>query len=573
MDMRMVGKLLTEYVSGLVILNEEEEIVWASDLIKKICNQKKLDGSKFDQIFSFDLIEIMNTSKVMKTPYDNKYSIHARKLIGKSEKYTFVFFENIVDFKNDRTRLYCLEKIIESINDGIIISDYEGRVVLYNNAQEKLEELSGQEIVGKYLWEAYNYKATEMSEHRKVYKTGTPIINKYKAHAYKDGIPKYLSYSTYPIVKDNEIIAVYSISKNETKLQSLLSETIELKRKLYSKTTEKNEKSLNNGTSYSFSDIVGNSSAMKNLIKEAQTIALLDTALLIVGETGTGKEVFAQSIHNFGKNGEEPFVAINCAAIPENLLESILFGTAKGSYTGAVDKVGLFEEAGAGTLFLDELNSMPISMQSKLLRVLQEKKVRPIGGLHTIPIRCRVISAINEDPQKLIREGKLRQDLFYRIAALCLYISPLRQRKEDILCMAEFFVNKYNKLLNKKIKAFSHELKETMLSYAWPGNTRELEHVIENLMVRVEDHQIELNLKDMPGYIKEVILGDTAIQDIKQNDISLPTILREIEKKVILENLNIYQWNLSETSKKLGIIRQSLKYRMKKLGIEKPENV
>jgi len=300
---------------------------------------------------------------------------------------------------------------------------------------------------------------------------------------------------------------------------------------------------------------------------------MLDNNVLIIGETGTGKEVFAQSIHNFSKKKTEPYIAINCAAIPENLLESILFGASKGAFTGAVEHTGLFEEAGEGTIFLDELNSMPVSMQTKLLQVLQERKVRRVGGVNMTPVKCRVMCAMNEDPQKLIQNGKLRQDLFYRISGLCLYIAPLRERKEDILDFTFFYINKFNKLLNKNIKSLSPELQQILLGYNWPGNVRELEHMIENLMIRASGSQKALEISNMPLYIKETVLSAGNIDRTKTKKETLPDTLRSIEEKIIRESLNKNNWNISATSKELGVIRQSLLYRIKKLDIIKGKNV
>lgn len=568
MDIKTIGDIISEYVNGIIILDKEERIIWSDDLYKEISYEKEILGKKFSDVFSIDLNQIKNST--INNLSGKKYKIECKTIKDGEEKYTLVIVDEITDFNNKNTKIYCLEKIIDSINDGIIISNYEGRIVLYNKSQEKLEELSSKEVVGKFLWEGYQSKQ-ELSEHQKVFKTNTPIIDKYQAHSYKGGVAKYVSYSTYPIVKDGETIAVYSVCKNESSLQALLHETLELKRKLYSKSKYNEKNYQKNGTQYIFTDIIGDSSAMVNLIKESQAMALVNSPILIVGETGTGKEVFAQSIHNFSKNNKEVFVDINCSAIPENLLESILFGTVKGAYTGAVDQAGLFEEAGEGTLFLDEINSMPILMQSKLLRVLQEKKVRRVGGINSIPISCRIISAVNEDPQKSIKEGKLRQDLYYRLAGVSLYIPPLRERKEDIITTIEFFINKYNKMLNKNIKSISKELREVMMDYKWPGNVRELEHVIENIMIRTTDTQTELKVLDIPHYIREDIIGSISIDKIQKSKRGLPDILRGIEKELILESLRKNNWNISRATKDLGIIRQSLEYRMKKLKIEKPK--
>ncbi|GAA0724703.1 arginine utilization regulatory protein RocR [Clostridium malenominatum] len=570
MDYKILGKLLAEYIMGIAILNEDEEVLWSNGVVESICGSRNIINKKFSNLLPVNLRDIIGCYKTFKSSEENIYKFKASYI--KEEKIYIIYIDELTDFNNKDIKIYCLEKIIESISDGVILSDHYGKVMLYNKAQEALEELSSEEVVGKYLWEAYDYNPEynpELAEHRRVYKTREPIIEKYKAHAYKNAIPKYLSYSTYPIIKDGEAIAVYSISKNETSLQSLLSETIELKRQLFSKGEKKEQKYQSNGTTYTFADIVGDSEATKNVIKESQTVSLLSNTILIVGETGTGKEVFAQSIHNFGKNKDEPFIAINCAAIPENLLESILFGTVKGAYTGAVTQSGLFEDARRGTLFLDELNSMPISMQSKLLRVLQEKVVRRVGSSNVIPIQCRVISAINEDPQKLIEEERMRQDLFYRISGHCIYLPSLRERKEDIICIGEFFIKKYNDMLNKNIETFSKELREIILSYNWPGNIRELEHFVENMMVRTRENKRELNIDDIPRYIKNVISKGTTIKMSESQESTLPETLRTIERRLIIDSLNKNSWNLTKTAKDLGIIRQSLEYRIKKLNIKR----
>lgn len=467
------------------------------------------------------------------------------------------------------TLLYCYEKIIESISDGVLMSDSEGRVVVYNRAQEKLEELKGEEIVGKYLWEAYGYDPDAKSEHRLVLKSKEKIENKYEAHAINNGIPKYVSYSTYPILKNGKAIGVFSISKNETKLHSLLEETIELKRRFLSRDHDVPDsvEDVGNGTRYTFSQIIGDSDSTRQLIKEAQKIAWLDNNILIVGETGTGKEVIAQSIHNYGKKNREPFIGINCAAIPENLLEGILFGTVKGSYTGAVDHKGLFEEARSGTLFLDELNSMPVSMQTKLLRVIQERKVNRVGSSEFVPIKCRVVSAMNADPLILIREGKLRQDLYYRIGGLSLYIAPLRDRPEDILSLAHFFINKYSHMMHHQIDRLSADLEVAFRRYDWPGNVRELEHIIENLMVHSDEKDRVLESKNLPAYLKTALnIGTVKTAPAKKE--FLNDQINRIEREIISEALHRNAFNLSSTSRELGIIRQSLIYKMKRLTIK-----
>lgn len=472
------------------------------------------------------------------------------------------------------TKIDSLEKIIENISDGIVMSDCNGKIIIYNNAMEKLEDKRSVDMIGKYLWDAYEYGGQHSSEHRKVLESGIPILNRYDAHAYNNGIPKYVSYSTYPIIKDGEKIGVYSISKNETKLHTLLAETMELKRNFNKgKNNEGDRTYKSNGTTYNFSDLIGSSKEMTKLIKEAQSIAWLENNVLIVGNTGTGKEMFAQGIHNYGKRSEEPFVGINCSAIPENLLESILFGTVKGAFTGAVESNGLFLEAKGGTLFLDELNSMPITMQTKLLRVIQERRVMPVGGDKTFPINCRIISAMNEDPSILIKNGKLREDLFYRIAGFNLYLPSLHERKKDIFDLSDFFIAEFNVSMGKDILGLSKELKKVMAKYNWPGNVRELQHLIENMMVRAEEGADSLRISNIPDYLQEKILGANAIISINEDKESLTETLNSVEKRIIKEALSKNDWNVSQTSRELGIIRQSLIYRIKRLEIEKPTSV
>jgi arginine utilization regulatory protein len=544
------------------------EIMFMSQPLKN--KFKKIDDDdetiRFNKLFNID-IKALNNKEVLYSIGKKSYSVKHKRI----EDYEMIYFEDFEDLNATENKLFCLEEVIASISEGIILSNREGKIILYNEAQEQLEGLESDKIVGKYLWEAYNYESKEFSEHQKVIKSGEPVKNSYKAHAQKDSVPQYTSYSTYPIERHGKNVGAFSVSKNETILKDLLYETLELKRKLFShEVTQENEYNKN-GTIYTFEDIVGDSESLRDVIEEAKNIAMLENNFLIYGETGTGKEVFAQSVHNLGSNSEEPFVPINCAAIPEGLFEGILFGTVKGSYTGSKDQIGLFEEAGQGTLFLDELNSMPIAMQTKLLRVLQEKRVRRVGGLKTKPIRCRIISAVNETPEKLLAEGRLREDLFYRIAGYSLYIPPLRKRRDDIITMSSYFIKKYNRKLNKRIEDLSIFLKKEMLNYKWPGNVRELEHVIENLMVRSKGEEKLLKVKHLPGHLKSKIVTVGEGPEIEEENLSLTEVLQEVEKQMIIEVLDKNNGNVSQSARDLGIIRQSLIYRMKKLSIEKSD--
>ncbi len=563
-------ELLEDYIDGCIVLDESDQIVFADRKIKTLCTREITYGNPVSSVIDIDLNFLKKEGETLHTIRDNVYEVKLRLFQSEEEEYQFIIFDSMLDFDNRNVRLYCLEEIIDNIYEGVIISDHNGKLVLYNKSQEELEGLKAKNVLKKPLWVAYGYNDSELSEHRKVFNSGKPIVNAYKAHAFTNGEAKYLSYSTYPIYKKGKIVAVYTISKNETILKNLLHETIDLKRQLLSNDSTQSEKPTNkNGTMYTFDNIKSENKKMKDLIKEAQSVALMHTNVLIIGETGTGKELFAQSIHNFGQNQNEPFIAINCAAIPENLLESTLFGTVKGSYTGAVDRVGLFEAAKKGTLFLDEVNSLPITLQTKLLRAVEEKLIRKIGGLSTIPVNCRIICAVNKNPAELIKKNILREDFYYRIAGAIINIPPLRERDKDIIYLSYYFINKYKELLGKKIESLSYELQQSLTNYQWPGNVRELEHIIQSAMIKADGKQ--LSVEHLPDFFIDSLIDHEDLKYCTDSAQSLPKMLNTIEERILRKSLLKNSWNLTKTSKELGIIRQSLNYRIKKLDITKPK--
>ncbi|WNS76356.1 sigma 54-interacting transcriptional regulator [Bacillus sp. DTU_2020_1000418_1_SI_GHA_SEK_038] len=563
-----LGSLMKGQADGVIILNENYEILWQD--LSEIISFEFTEGTHISNFIPCEHVRFMDNESFSVTLNQRKFSVEV-KVFSANHPYIILCFEDISDLlKNPKMRLYCLEKIIESLGEGIMMSNQKGEIVLYNLAQEKMEGLNRNEIIGQHLWSVYNYNP-QNSEHKHTFKTGKPIFSRYRAHSTVNGVPKYVNYSTFPIQKDGETIAVYSISTNETRLKDMLYQTIEQKRKITS--SEKSGAESKNGTTYTFENIKGNSLALKNLIKEAQNIAIHNTDVLIVGETGTGKELFAQSIHNHSPRANSPFIAINCAAIPENLLESTLFGTVKGAFTGATNQIGLFEHAKDGTLFLDEINSMPMTLQSKLMRVLQERLVRRVGSNDVTPVQCTVISASNEDPERLISEGKMRLDLFYRIARTSLFIPPLRERTEDIHFFIEYFLESYQDKFNKEVPNLSKSLQTTLLQYYWPGNTRELEHLIENIIIRVNETDRVIEVDHLPTYIRRKIFSQTKNKSSEMKELEkkpIKSIFANSKEHFILTTLEQTDWNISKAARKLGITRQSLQYHIKKYGIEKP---
>jgi len=561
-----VMALVEQLESCALALDDKGTIVWASGSLIERYEHSGLCGHPFKLLF-----EAREDHTVLRGHI--RYECLTRNLTLAGQAFIVVVLHELQRLSSPGSRQYTLNQILSAVDNGVIVSDYEGRIIYYNAALEQQEGLRAEDTVGKYIWDVYRYNDYKKSEHRTVFHSGIPIENCFRAHSHENNISHYLSYSTYPLIYKNTKLGVFSVCKNETGLRSLLTKTIDQKRKyMQNQPGIHTKKMYPNGTSYTFVDIVGTSSCTENLIREAQSIAFLDNNVLVIGETGTGKEVYVQSMHNLCKT-DRPFIGVNCAAIPENLFESILFGSTKGAYTGAQDSLGLFEKAGEGTIFLDELNSMPHPLQSKLLRALQERSIRRVGGLDAIPLRCRFISAVNADPLQLIAGGALRQDLFYRIAAICLYIEPLRNRKEDMDALATEFIAKYNEHMGKRVEGLSEALKKRLYQYSWPGNVREFEHLIENMMVHSHADSTLLDLEDIPPYLLRTMdaAADTTPPETPEG--TLPDVLASLERRMILESLRKTGWNVSRSARDLGIIRQSLLYRIKKLGIGKGDEI
>ena len=463
----------------------------------------------------------------------------------------------------DKVLIQTFRHIFNSIEEGVIVTDRDGKIISYNSEMAKLEELISENVVGKYLSEVYDAVTLESSEHLSVVLTGEPILEKHKTYFTNKGKEVNIVASTYPVLENGEVVAVYSVCKNITKFKELLTKTMQ-----FTDQIGLDSRHCDNGTRYTFDSINFVSSAMQDLVISAKKAAVADGFILVFGETGTGKELLVQAIHNHSPRNKEPFVAINCAAIPETLLESILFGTTKGAFTGAVETKGLFQQAGNGTLFLDELNSLNSALQAKLLRVLQEKMVRRVGGTIEIPVHCRVISSTNVDPWEAVNSGVLRNDLFYRLAVITLYVPPLRDRQDDIEALSHYFMNKYQRIYGLGNIIMNEKLKDILMRYQWPGNVRELEHIIESAMNMLDGRKV-ITIDHLPHYLKSKFLSqDGTISELyRKGSGTLAQVLREAEKQVLQEALRTHNGNITKAADSIGIARQNLQYRMKKLGI------
>ncbi len=311
---------------------------------------------------------------------------------------------------------------------------------------------------------------------------------------------------------------------------------------------------------YNFPNLVGNSPAFQAVLKTVMKVAGTDATVLLLGESGTGKELIAKTIHFQSKRAKGPFVAINCAAIPENLLEAELFGSEKGAFTGAVKRIGKFEQANGGTIFLDEVGELPLSLQPKLLRVLQERLVEPLGSTKAVRVDVRIISATNKDLSEEIRKGNFREDLFWRLNVIPIYIPPLRERKEDIPLLVDYYLKSFSNIYKKSVSIDEEALKK-LVSYDWPGNVRELANTIERLVVMCDSNKIKVY--DLPDTVRGVF----KVRAEYSGELKLPTEVEELERIRIMDTLPKYNFNIRKTARALGLTERQLNYRIKKYGI------
>ncbi len=322
---------------------------------------------------------------------------------------------------------------------------------------------------------------------------------------------------------------------------------------------------LNADEHYRFGNIIGKSETMQKIMELIARIAQTDITVLIDGESGTGKELIAKSIHEHSARKDKPFVVVNCGAIPENLMESELFGYVRGAFTGATgNKTGLFETANRGTIFLDEIGDLPLSMQVKLLRFLQEGEIKPVGSTKTLHLDVRLLAATNRNLEEMIEYETFRQDLYYRLNVIQMTLPPLKDRLEDILPLAEFFVKKYADRFQKNVYAIREDARQSLQNYIWKGNVRELENVVERAVALATGYKITNS--DLPP----ALLNGTVKE--RNPEFEYSGTLKELEKHHIANMLNQYEWNYDLAAKMLGIGRTTLWRKMKEYGISNKKN-
>jgi PAS domain S-box-containing protein len=447
------------------------------------------------------------------------------------------------------------KKILETSHDLICFIDEHRKISYVNPAYEKNFDIKSSDILGKDL------KEISPSGYRmEVFNSKNAIENK----LYSKNNVAIIS-TVEPIFIDSYFKGVISISKTVNEIKDIASKLEKSEEELnYYKSELKRHTKLNGN----FSNIIGSSSSLKDALIIADKASTTTSTVLIRGESGTGKELVAKAIHNNSSRKDKPFVRINCAAIPENLFESELFGYEKGAFTGAAkSKPGKFNIANEGTIFLDEIGDMPKSMQVKLLRVIQEREFESVGGILTQTVDVRIIAATNRALEEMIETGEFREDLYYRLNVITIPLPPLRKRKEDINPLVDTFIDRISKRLNKPVKSIDSECQQFFQSYHWPGNIRELENVIERA-INLCDEPI-ITTKDLPMYITNIKQKNGSLINIRE-DGELRK-LEDYEKEIITIAMKKYK-SYNMAGKALGLTHRTVALKCKKYGIEKADN-
>ena len=455
-------------------------------------------------------------------------------------------------------------ELLEHIDSGIQVVDNRGIIVYCNKRVAYLDHLNKDRAVGRHILEIYPSLDHKTSTILKVLESGKPIIDHLQTFVNYNGNRITTINTTLPIRVRGRIKGAVEISRDITQVKNLSERIVDLEAELIGDPGgDTPGRKISNRAVYSFMDIIGHNRDMLELKSLAFKVSRTTSPVMVYGETGTGKELFVHAIHNASPRSRKPFIAQNCAALPATLLEGILFGTVKGSFTGADNRPGLFELASGGTLFLDEIDSMPIELQAKLLRVLQDGCVRRIGDAGTVYVDVRVIAATSTIPMDAVRSGSLREDLYYRLNVVSLRMPLLRERKDDIPLLIDHFIDMYNRTMGKAVTGISPKVREMFYSYSWPGNVRELQHVIEGAMNMIESPVITPD--NLPQSFKEYFKNDITLKGYGP---SLNQTLEQVERDMILSALGVSDMNITKAAQILDIPRQTLQYKMLKHNIK-----
>ncbi|MCI6853900.1 MAG: sigma 54-interacting transcriptional regulator [Firmicutes bacterium] len=442
--------------------------------------------------------------------------------------------------------------------DSILIIDVHGKVLFYQDYNDQINMMRDEEAIGRSIFDLYPFFKREDFTVFKAMDKKQPILNEIQLFEV-NGIPKKSLNSAYPLINETGVIGcmVLSVEIGEN-----------AQRKRHSRITSK----------YDFEDIITNNSTFLESFDTLRMIAKSSSNVLIYGETGTGKELIAHTIHANSPRRGKPFLIQNCAAIPDNLMESILFGSSKGSFTGAIDKSGLFEVANGGTLYLDEVNSLSLDLQGKLLRAIENNSIRRIGENEERDINVRILASTNENLAMMVKEGKFRKDLFYRLNVTNYSIPSLRERRDDIPLLCEHYISQFNHRLSHNVDGLDDEVAAYFQAYPWDGNVRELKNVIEYACTIKLDGKITIH--DLPSYMfnqrtmesivsQEQVFSSTqlAVEAFIKPGTSLESQLEILEKEIMKTALLRNRYNITKTALELKLSRQTLYNKLKKYDL------
>ncbi|MFS0822810.1 sigma 54-interacting transcriptional regulator [Bacillus sp. 1P02SD] len=571
MEKVMVDLILDSTHDGMIVIDINSQVILLNNSASKMIGISKKEAigkhiyecipdSRLPEILSTRAIEVNqefvleNGRKIITTriPVVNESGM----LLG-----AFAVFKDItevVDLAEEITNLKeiqtMLEAIIQSSDEAITVVDENGNGILINRAYTRITGLEKDQVIGKPA----NADISEgESMHMQVLKTRRPVRGARMKVGPHD---KDVIVNVAPVIVDGKLKGSVGVIHDVSEISQLTSELNRARHIIRSLEAK-----------YTFDDIIGSSEEMEIAIEQAKLGAKTPATVLLRGESGTGKELFAHAIHNESRRKYNKFVRVNCAAISESLLESELFGYEEGAFSGAKrgGKRGIFEEANNGSIFLDEIGELSLNTQAKLLRVLQEREIRRVGGTKSIPIDVRIIAATNVNLEKSIGNGTFREDLYYRINKIPIHIPSLRMRKQDIKQLAEHLLVKINQDYGRTVEGLTEEAIHYLYGYDWPGNVRELENVLgravifmnyQERLIDIKHIQPLQNLKEKARVIQS--LPETDIKDVPLSD-----LVEKYEAKVISEVLNLNEGNKTAAAKSLGISLRSLYYKLEKYNI------
>ena len=558
-------KIFASMANGLIAVDEKNRVTIFNKAAEKITGLKTTDvigknildfieGAKLDEVIQegkaqIGFKEAMGSSTII----TNRSPIFSEdKIIG-----AVAIFQDISEFERLASELKSTKELkerfqylLETVHDAISMVDSQGIITYVNSAYERIRGIKKEEIIGKSIFQIYpeSYLAKALKENKAFLEVLTE----------KEDGTKLIS-SISPVIVDDELKGAVAVSKELNQIQRLA----EKLQKAMAKAEYLEEELIRKQKlDKSFEIIIGNSGPLQEALSIASKASQTSATVLIRGESGTGKEMVATAIHYASKRKNHPFIRVNCAAIPTNLLESELFGYEAGAFTGAnKQKPGRFELAHQGTIFLDEVGDMSLNMQAKLLRVIQEREFERIGGIKSLQVSVRIIAATNRNLEEMLVKGEFREDLYYRLNVIPVCLPSLRERRSDIPLLAEFFLKKISQNIDKQIGYITPEAMECLVSYRWPGNIRELENIIERSCILAEKGFIQPS--DLPSYVS---------QKTEQNNHSLINTqlgiatMEEYEKTIIGFALEKYK-TFNQTGKALGITHKTVAAKARKYGL------